>query len=152
MRITETGKAVAGYTLLEVLGVLLLIGLVTALVRPEMLLSVERNRLRHVGELVRADLDRVQAEAKTGTEVIVSFNPSGYDFTIGNTVITRDFQPEGLRFRVTNDAATGGAVFTVHYFGTVVDPAVTLAWESRHYQGTLAIGTTGTVQWSYHPK
>jgi type II secretory pathway pseudopilin PulG len=150
MRITETGKAAAGYTLLEVLGVLLLIGLGVALVRPEMLLSVERNRLRHVGELARADLDRAQAEAKTGAEVMVSFNPSGYGFTIGNIVITRDFQPEGLRFRVPN--AADAAALAVRYSGAAVSPAATLAWESRHYQGTLAISTTGAVQWSYQQK
>jgi prepilin-type N-terminal cleavage/methylation domain-containing protein len=151
MRISATGKAANGYTLLEVLAVLLLIGLISALVQPEMFLCVERNRVRLVGKLVQADLERVRAEAKSGTEVQVTFNPAGYCFTIGNTVITRDFKPKGMQFHVAG-AVTGSVTVTVCYSGAGASPATTFDWKSQHYQGTLAISPTGAVQWSEHDR
>jgi prepilin-type N-terminal cleavage/methylation domain-containing protein len=147
MRISATGKAAAGYTLLEVLAVLLLIGLICALARPEMFLCVERNRVRLAGKLVQTDLERVRAEAKTGNEVKVTFNPAGYCFTVGSTVITRDFKSQGLQFQVADSANV-----TVRYSGAGANPATTLDWKSQHYQGTLTISPTGAVQWSEHDR
>jgi type II secretory pathway pseudopilin PulG len=147
MRITGTGKATSGYTLMEVLGVLLLIGLIYALVQPEMFLSVERNRIRLAGQLVQADLERVRAEARSGVEVKVTFNPAGYSFTIGNTVITRNFKPDGVQLQIDNDADDTMAT-EICFSGNGANPVATFNWKSQHYQGTLAISATGTVQWN----
>jgi prepilin-type N-terminal cleavage/methylation domain-containing protein len=151
MRITGTGKATSGYTLLEVLAVLLLIGLISVLVQPEMFLSVERNRLRYVGKLVQADFDRVRAEAKTNSEIKVAFNSTGYSFTIGSTVITRNFKLDGVQFQIHN-GTDGATAPEVCFSSNGANPATTLTWKSQHYQGTLAISETGAVQWSDHVK
>jgi type II secretory pathway pseudopilin PulG len=148
MPITETGESTSGYTLLEILGVILLFGLIASLVQPEILLSVERNRVRYIGALLQTDLERVQAEARTGNEVRLVISPTGYGFTIGNTAITRDYQIDGMQFRITGSAADAGSPELL-FSNADVCPAATITWESQHYRGVFSINPAEALKWSF---
>ncbi|HYH05164.1 MAG TPA: hypothetical protein VEC37_18895 [Bacillota bacterium] len=151
MRISVTGKGNTGYTLLEVLGVILLIGLVLSLVRPEFPRFEERNRLRYVGELIQADLKTAQDQTKTGNVVRVHFNPYGYRFKIGDTLIMRDFKSYGVNFILPSAAEAESETELLFATDGSCQP-IALDWEGQHFQGTLAIKPDGTVSWNYHAK
>jgi type II secretory pathway pseudopilin PulG len=152
MPITETGESTSGYTLLEILGVILLFGLIAALVQPEIMLSVERNRVRYIGALLQTDLERAQAEARTDNEVKLVFSPAGYGFTIGDTVITRDYHIDGVQFQVTGSAAADAGAPELFFSNTDVCPTATITWESQHYRGVLSIGPAEAMKWSFQRK
>jgi Tfp pilus assembly protein FimT len=140
-----------GYTLLEIVGVLLLIGLIMNLAQPNFFRVEERNRMRYVGELLQTDLQRVQAETQAGNRVKLHFTGHGYYFTLGEILITRDYRVCGITFSGATAAATedqteaaGGASDS--------DRPTTINWESKHYQGALALTPDGAVRWGYHEK
>jgi type II secretory pathway pseudopilin PulG len=174
MRISEIGKN-AGYTLLEILGVILLIGLMLALAQPEIFQVEEKHQVRYAGKLLLADLERVQAEVKAGNAVRIKINPNGYGFSLGENVISRDYRVNGLTFKAegagvvpsstvsasANDAGvdgtaetTGGAdaetelCFTPDSAG----PVATIHWQSKHYQGVLTLKADNAASWDYHAK
>lgn len=92
MPISETGKT-AGYTLLEVVAVITLIGLIMALVYPSINLSVERVEIGYIGRLIKADFNQIKDESilDPAQGMIVTFRKDGYFFMIGEHVITRSF-------------------------------------------------------------
>lgn len=174
MLISETGKAGSGYTLLEVLGVICLIGLVLALAQPQIFQVEEKHQVRYAGELLQTDLQRVRAEAKAGNAVKLKINANGYCFPLGDTVITRDYRAHGLVFRVGNNGVgvpatlapersqskdvTGETTATVtgeselSFTPEGSGPLTTISWESKHYQGALKLEADGAVSWRYHVK
>lgn len=145
------GKRCSGYTLLEILGVIALIGLIYALVQPEFALSEERNRVRYVGLMLQADLQAAGDQAKTGNEIKVAFHASGYRYKIGDALMERDYRRDGLvfTFRYGNDDA--GQPELVYKADGSCRPGV-IDWGSRHYRGSLELKADGTISWSYHGK
>lgn len=142
----------AGYTLLEVLGVLLLIGLVLTLACPEMFLTAERTRIRYAGELLQVDIKQLYTEAKAGNKAVLRFTASGYDFWIGDTEIKRDYGNDGLTFRLPADnEEETGAELTFAPVGSVSVSEVNL--ESKHYRGVLKLAPDpGQMEWKYYAK
>jgi prepilin-type N-terminal cleavage/methylation domain-containing protein len=93
MPISETGNQTTGYTLLEVVAVITLIGLIMALVYPSINLSVERVEIGYIGRLIRADFNQIKDESilDPAQRMFVTFRKDGYFFMIGEHVITRSF-------------------------------------------------------------
>lgn len=141
-----------GYTLLEVLGVLLLVGLVLTLARPEMFLTAERTRIRYAGELLQVDIKQLYTEAKAGNKAVLSFTASGYDFWIGDTEIKRDYGNDGLTFRLQGESEEEmGAELT--FVPDESAPAAEVNLESKHYRGVLKLAPDpGQMEWKYHAK
>jgi type II secretory pathway pseudopilin PulG len=146
MLITATGKAEAGYTLLEILGVILLIGLILTLAQPQISRVEEKNRMRYVGELLQTDLQRVQAEAKAGNTVKFKFTANGYCFSLDEAVIKRDYRVNGVAFSMENNEPE------LNFTPEGPAPVATINWTGAHYQGALALTPDGAVSWGYHVK
>jgi type II secretory pathway pseudopilin PulG len=143
-----------GYTLFEIVGVIFLIGLIMSLARPNFFRVEERNRMRYVGELLQTDLQRVQAEAKTGNRVKVNFAAHGYAVELGEFVIKRDYRVNGITFKITTTAETTetNGVGESDLIKNLSELPATINWESKHYQGALALTPDGVVSWRYHEK
>ncbi len=91
-----------GYTLIEILAVLTLIGILMAVVYPQLTNSPERNKIVYIGKLLKADLDLVREEAFSGKEeLVVEFNTRGYHFRIGESQIVRVFMDYQFAFEIT---------------------------------------------------
>jgi prepilin-type N-terminal cleavage/methylation domain len=93
MPILETGNKTAGYTLLEVVAVLTLIGLIMALTYPRINYALEQAEVGFMGRLIRSDFKELRDESISdpGAEIAVTFTISGYSFTIGEHYINRVF-------------------------------------------------------------
>ncbi|HBF37893.1 MAG TPA: hypothetical protein DDW50_11285, partial [Firmicutes bacterium] len=93
MRILQTGKRVAGYTLLEVVAVITLIGLLAALTMPRINLAVEQVEVGYIGRLVQSDFKQIKDQSVLNpfAEMVVTFKKDGYSFNIGEHSITRSF-------------------------------------------------------------
>ena len=115
MRILETGEPLvskrfghnrfggleAGFTLLELLAVITLIGLITILASPRFLQSIERNELMDMSRLLAADLETARVAAITGGGgIAVIFNPEGYSFNLGEHNFSRSFTRFQFRFEL----------------------------------------------------
>lgn len=96
-----SGSLEAGFTLLELLAVITLIGWITILASPRFLQSLERNELMDVSRLLAADLEAVQVAAVTGGGgIAVNFNPEGYSFNLGERNFSRSFTRFQFRFEL----------------------------------------------------
>jgi prepilin-type N-terminal cleavage/methylation domain-containing protein len=89
-----TGKSPAGYTLLEVVAVITLIGLIMALTYPRINCAVEQVEVGYIGRIVKTDLNEIRDESVSdpSSEMVVNFTKDGYSFTIGEHRITRSFK------------------------------------------------------------
>jgi prepilin-type N-terminal cleavage/methylation domain-containing protein len=94
MPILKTGNRSAGYTLLEIVAVITLIGLILTLVYPRLDLSAERLEAGYIGRLIQADFKRLKAESiiDPSSDFAVTFKPNGYSLFIGEHHITRSFK------------------------------------------------------------
>jgi hypothetical protein len=94
MPILETGKKTAGYTLFEIVAVIALIGLVSILALPRIILSAEQVEVGYIGRLVQSDFRQIKNESSMDpTSVItVTFTKTGYSFNIGDHCVIRSFQ------------------------------------------------------------
>jgi type II secretory pathway pseudopilin PulG len=174
MRISAIGKANSGFTLIEILGVILLLGLALTLVQPKIFQVEEKQRVRYAGELLQADLERIQAEAKAGNTVTLRFNANGYCFSLGDNVVSRDYRVNGLIFKAIgpgvsatsakpspNGAAAADIGQTTDANPTEAElcftpdcagPQATVSWASGHYQGVMTLQADDAVSWRYHGK
>jgi prepilin-type N-terminal cleavage/methylation domain-containing protein len=169
MRISATGKGDSGYTLLEILAVLLLIGLLFSLAQPGIWRTGEKNRMRYVGELLQSDAQRILAEAQAGNTVQLSFDSHGYRICLGDTVTTRDYRAGGIAFRLESQATpasglredrenaaepedTTGDGPELDFVPDRPGPAAAIIWESEHYRGELTLKTNEALSWGYHAK
>jgi prepilin-type N-terminal cleavage/methylation domain-containing protein len=156
MRISATGKGDSGYTLLEILAVLLLIGLLFSLAQPGIWRTGEKNRMRYVGELLQSDAQRILAEAQAGNTVQLSFDSHGYRICLGDTVTTRDYRAGGIAFRLESQATVGedraGDGPELDFVPDRPGPGAAIIWESEHYRGELTLKTNEALSWGYHAK
>ncbi|HYH01881.1 MAG TPA: prepilin-type N-terminal cleavage/methylation domain-containing protein [Bacillota bacterium] len=160
-RILGTGNRFSkGFTLLEVLGIIVLLGLAASLAYPNFTSSQEKIKLQYMGKLVRADLQLARENAvseQTGNTV--RFNRNSYDYKIGGRTIERSLVGYGFGFNL--DAAeeiTTGVETAASPLGTVAFAPdgscgeTTLNWKSDHFQGSLMVRSDGTVSWQYAGK
>ncbi len=96
-----------GYTLLEVLAVLILIAAVGLLVFPGFQGGEEKVYLNQIAKLVQADFQTARDEAIGGkTEIVVAFTENGYRFEIGEIEIQRLFDRFDFHWDLPADTLT----------------------------------------------
>jgi general secretion pathway protein H len=153
MPTSGTGNAASGFTLLEVLAVLVLIGLVVALVFPDFTRGAEKRRVTLIGSLLQIDVSRVREEALAQrTDATLIFGPDGYSFTIGGSELRRTFQEfrVGLPNAAESPAQSGAAAVTFNAEGRCFPQQ--FHWETRYYQGVIALTGDGDVTWQCNAK
>lgn len=169
----ETGRVIKGYTLLEILAVITLIGLMAAIAFPSFTLREERTQVKYIGNLVESDFRSACEEAMcTQSEVTVIFSKQGYQFRLGGKTFVRDFKTYKFSFKLreleeedsdslTPDLAESGvlpnsepkvAIPTLQIFNDGSVSGLTLHWETSHFSGTLAVDQDGVLKWDYTQK
>lgn len=175
----ETGKRTAGYTLLEVVAVLTLIGLIIGLTYPRINFALEQVEIGYMGRLIKFDLSLVEDESLSdpSSEMVVTFTKDGYSFTIGEHRISRSFkyqfvfelpepkhqgelqEPEAARPQIDNEESSTGQAenVTVSYDLKIIKGELSgeesqLHWQTSHFQGSLLYQKDGTVGWKYGKK
>lgn len=167
-------KSELGYTLIEILAVLIILGLIGLLAFPRFFGAEEKAYLNLVGELVRTDLKAAREETISGqTEITVAFFENGYSFNIGETEIRRVF--DKFQFQWEGSAETGQSVESVATMAEidgVTDnerepdsgitelcfnrdqdlPETTINWTTGHFQGNIMIKPDGSASWDYASK
>lgn len=89
----------SGFTLIEVLAIIILIGFMAFLIFPSFSLGQEGTEIRFIGQLITSDIKQVKEEALFGkTESTIQFANDGYSFQIGETYINRNFQKYQFAF------------------------------------------------------
>ncbi len=95
-------RLAAGYTLIEILAVLMLIGLLMMIVYPQFTNSPERNEVIYIGKLIKADVTLVKEEAfSSKEELVIDFYNKGYIFQVGDSKISRNFYDYQFSFEVS---------------------------------------------------
>lgn len=168
MLILGIGNKESGFTLLEVVAVLILIGFISALAVPNFFNSEEKAMVDKVGALLQNDLNQVKAEAIIGqTGTSLNFEENGYSFKIGTTQISRRLD----RLKLSNLAATSVVVteenqevsvesnerklndkLDIYFNKEGYCAPQQIRWETVHYQGSINLKEDGTVGWVYEPK
>lgn len=165
MPMSATGDVERGFTLIEVLAVLALIGLLSALVFPEFLRRHDRIEMKMIETLIQNDLNHVREEAIVERCLgLISFEPNGYHFQIGETDIRRGFTHFKLIFKEEDTEADGfNEVDSEEYQPVDDNPQVRFnhegiceakkfQWETSYYTGELQVSEDGMAGWTYAPK
>ncbi len=181
MPISEIGKtkafAQSGYTLIEILAVLIILSIIGLLAFPRYERGEEKAYLKQIGKLIQADIRTAGEEAVyEKSEVLVGFFINGYRFEIGDMEIRRVFDKfqfrwdlpveeydaesegefevlEGSEAGETHELS-GGEDEEVSY-GSIelffdsdgVYPDLSVEWSSNNYKGSLIIQSDGSVNW-----
>jgi len=148
-----------GYTLLEMLAVVALIGLILSLAVPAVFNREERLYLNQIAKLLSSDLNKLKLEVianRSGTAVF--FTEAGYFFKLDDYQIERKFDNFLFHFSVPDVASDETAA--EEGFETVPGDGmqllvssegrgnpVRLEWESTHFKGVLAINEDLQVEW-----
>ncbi len=155
MQILATGSQGAageesGITLIELLGVITLLGLVVMITYPSIYLRNEKSWLQYVGKLVRVDLTRArEAALLTSSPCQIEFFTTGYQFTIENNSIKREFASFDFAFQETEDQAPLQLTFTREGWA---QEDLDLKWRTKHFEGKLIVNNAENVEWPYEPK
>lgn len=175
MPISEIGKTKksyqSGYTLLEILAVLILLGIIGLLASPLLYSGEEKAYVQSIGKLVKADLSLVREEAVCEkSPITVEFSQNGYFFSIGEIEISRVFdkfrflwtsssvtpqEPEaetGYETETGNEADPQPAPMEIKYTTDGVSRETLLQWETTNFQGELSLNPEGSVDWRYVAK
>lgn len=107
MRISETGNKLrhthgsSGYTILEIMAVITLVGIMTLIVYPQFTISPEKSEIVYIGKLLKTDLNLVKEESFSNKrELSIYFVNNGYGFIIDETEISRRFLQYQFAFDV----------------------------------------------------
>jgi type II secretory pathway pseudopilin PulG len=155
----ETGRGAAGFTLLEVLGIIVLLGLACTLVYPNYINGEEKTRVQYIGKLLTSDIQQVQEAAVTergSASIVLAGN--GYHYDLGGDHITRTFPEHGFTFKIIMESTDGEAVVTMDNEDVLTFNAdgscneIDLSWQSNHFRGSLQVATDGTVSWKYETR
>ena len=164
MLILETGKLDKGFTLLEILAVLTLIGLIVAFAYPRVFLADEKVALKLSADLLTSDLRQLkEAAAFNQTETKLYFTEHSYHFKVGEVELERKFNETRINFAIpkteTSDvpAETEPDAARPQALELIFKPdgscnGLSLSWETKHFKGSLAVDQEGTSKWSYAPK
>lgn len=159
----------SGYTLFEILAVLVILSVVGLLAFPRYARGEEKAYLKQIGNLIRADLRTVSEEAVCEkSEISVVFFTNGYRFDIGDREIRRVFDKFQFRWDVPMEelgeadeeavveplGLPGVEEETVNY-GSIelsfssdgIYPDLIVDWSSQNYTGNLIIESDGSVDW-----
>ncbi len=171
----------AGFTLLEMLAVITLLGIIAALIWPNFILSGEKTELQYIERLIKVDLEQVRNEAiAAATGVSVNFRADGYDFVLGKSLLERNFKSYQFQFEISDEIKSPElkpdtnlliaekteiekkeAVKTedVKAQGSLLinkegelSEEYRLQWQTTHFQGALIVQTDGKVKWEYARK
>lgn len=170
-------KSESGYTLIEILAVLIILGLIGLLAFPRFFGGEEKAYLNLVGKLVRADLNTVREEAFSGqTEITVAFFENGYSFNIGETEIRRVFDKfqfqwgglveagepvdsvglmveiNGVTDNESNERELDSGITELCFNRDKEIPETTINWTSGHFQGNFVLKPDGSASWEYGSK
>lgn len=167
-------KSELGYTLIEILAVLIILGLIGLLAFPRFFGAEEKAYLNLVGKLVRTDLNTAREEAFAGqTEITVAFFENGYSFNIGETEIRRVFDKHQFQWGslvgagesvepletmvevggVTDNEGEPDPGITELCFNRDKDlPETTINWTTGHFQGIFVLKPDGSASWDYASK
>lgn len=165
----QKASAESGYTLIEILAVLVILSVIGLLAFPRYARGEEKAYLKQIGNLIRADLRTVSEEAVCEkSEILVVFFTNGYRFDIGDREIRRVFDKFQFRwdvpveeFEETAEEAvvetlglSGEEEETVKYGSTELSfpsdgiyPDLIVDWSSQNYTGNLIIGSDGSIDW-----
>ena len=173
MPILGTGnhKAVLepGYTLIEILAVLVILSIIGLLAFPRYERREERAYLKQIGNLVRADIRRVSEEAVCEkTEILMEFSGNGYRFDIGDTEINRVFDKFqfhwGAPFEEPEETEADALMKTFGLYGEEeaeiiysnieiyfnsegIYPDMIAEWASQNFTGSLVMKSDGSLDW-----
>jgi prepilin-type N-terminal cleavage/methylation domain-containing protein len=178
----KTGNRSAGYTLLEIVAVITLIGLLLAIVYPRIDLSAERVEVGYIGRLIQTDFKRMKDESviDSAFDFVVIFEQNGYSLSIGEHRITRSFkyhftfelpeeplksteaingnipqQSEPATEPTDNDTIDTNQVSPneIHIVkGEVSGEELRIPWQTSHFEGSLFCKKDGSVEWKYEKK
>lgn len=163
-----------GYTLIEILAVLIILGLIGLLAFPRLFGAEEKAYLNQIGKLVRADLNIAREEAFCGkTEIGVVFLKNGYSFKIGETEIRRVFDKFQFQWEVSvetdepaesietmaeidniteNEGEFDSGNVVLCFNSDSGSPGATIKWTTGHFQGNIMLKSDGSASWDYAPK
>ena len=163
-----------GYTLLEIMAVITLIGLMAAIVFPVYTLREEKTGVKYIGNLLESDIKSIQEEALcTQSELTIIFSRQGYQFKLGETSIVRSFSQYRFGFKLPEleeeeSESDSGVTSDKKESSTDADPkltvpmlkfnkegfstGLTLNWESSHFSGSMAVDQDGVLKWNYVQK
>ncbi len=151
MPMWATGKN-HGFTLLEVLAVIVLLGLVSSWVLLDLFQREERTTVNYVQRLLTSDLKLAVAEAKlqqTGLTMI--FKENGYQLELPGSVVTHDFSSHGFSFVIPIQATAPAEGETSKTPELTIKPdgscqSLTLHWKTAHGSGDFIISENGNIQ------
>ena len=178
MPILGTGKgkvgSESGYTLIEILAVLIMLSIIGLLVFPRYDRREEKAYLRQIGNLIQADIRTVREEAVCGkTDIFIYFAAGSYRFDIGDTEIERVFDKYQFQWDFSLNELEKGeefeemAIYSPFEEGEEVPdfagsqwcftsdglyPEIILEWTSRNFIGTMACKADGSFEWVYTAK
>lgn len=165
----------SGYTLIEILAVLVILSIIGLLAFPRYERGEEKAYLRQIGNLVRADLRTVcEVAASEKSEILVDFSKNGYRFNVGDTEIKRVFDKFQFRWDVPVEEFDEGEGDTVLetltlpgkeeeevIYGNIelffnsdgAYPDMIVDWSSKNFTGSLVMKSEGSIEWvsSYTP-
>lgn len=168
MPISATGKAEVGFTLLEVLAVLTLIGLVAVLAYPQFNNSEEKTKIQLIGELIQCDLQLLKETSfRDGIPQELSWKLNGYRFQIGEQMIIRNFngwsihqentevgngQPEAANLADGSEPDAKDNSSKLQFDTSGHCSPQRLWWETPHFRGIIDIKENGSMGWSYEKR
>jgi type II secretory pathway pseudopilin PulG len=167
--ISATGRKPTGFTLLEVLGIIVLLGLACTLVYPNFANGAEKTRVQYIGKLLCADIQKLQETAVSEREPAgLSLDDNGYHYNLGEIRVNRVFPEHGFVFEkgdgempdATEDEEEwedeetwdmeDEATLTFNTDGSCNE--INIDWQSDHFCGSLQVAADGTVSWKYESK
>lgn len=167
MPMSPIGKLEAGFTLIEILAVLALVGLLSALTFPEFLRWQDRIEMNQIWRLIQSDLNHLREEAIVEHHSgVLAFKRHGYDLQMGERHIERIFNRFNVILGVeevergelneneteseeSQSAATNTEI-RFEPMGRCVPKQ--FEWETSHYRGAFQVTSDGMVSWTYDPK
>jgi prepilin-type N-terminal cleavage/methylation domain-containing protein len=158
MPISQTGRSESGYTLLEILAVIMLLGLVLAWVTPNLLDGEERTALQYIQRLLESDLRQMkEAAVRERMEIMIGFDGHGYRMQLPDTIIDRNFAHYGFSFLPPPPAEDDPHGEKQAFPKLKIKPdgtcdGMTVQWNSTHYSGGLSVDANGAIHFSSGPK
>jgi hypothetical protein len=146
--------------MLETLGVIVLLGLASTLIFPQLIRREEKTQMQYIGKLLISDLQLIQETAVFERDPAgVNFTADGYQYNLGDKRFTRSFTAYGFYFQVTtpedsedSEESVLAAPDTLTFADDGSCKELTLDWESNNFYGSLQVQADGTVSWKYENK
>lgn len=178
MPISEIGKtkdcSQTGYTLIEILAVIIMLSIIGLLVFPRFDGGEEKAYLKQIGRLIQADIQSVSEEAVCEkSEIVVEFFTNSYRFDIGDIEIRRVFDKFQFHWNFSLNELEKSEEFEemetlglseedvempefgsleLCFTGDGVFPETVLEWMTQNYTGSMVFKSDGSMTWKYAPK